>query len=276
MTFDMGMSCVLPSILVRLFLTRDVEYCCVRILSSSIITPHYFPPCWFVRSISHQLLVIVILPCLIMDDEPSRGAIECLRKGAVHPPMDVTAVDKHGRLYEPIHITRHRYCKMTVSGCYLDNHNFTPCLRVHEVLDDSGPERMTLMVSDNVDYMCMKICFDQRHKDDFWSEHGADAPRERQIRKGSLFTLTQYTTHMENVPPNPWKVPVIRVERIKLFPPDQIVVIDHVNTHSVHHIYLSSSEPCTKTKFSDRDEQELRQWVASATVHSQKCPVQRH
>ena len=120
-----------------------------------------------------------------------------------------------------------------------------PHLRVHEILDDSGPERMTLMVSDNIDYMYMKICFDQRLKNDFWSEHGADAPRERQIRKGLLFTLTQYTTDMENVPPNPWKVPVIRVERIKLCPPDQIVVIDPVNTHSVHHTYLPSSEPCT-------------------------------
>ena len=75
---------------------------------------------------------------------------------------------------------------------------------------------MTLMVSDNVDYMCMKICFDQHHKDDFWSEHRADAPREQQIRKGSLFTLTQYTTDMENIPPNPWKVPVIRVIEIPL------------------------------------------------------------
>ena len=99
--------------------------------------------------------------------------------------MDVTAVDKHGRLYEPIHITKRKYSKATIMGCYLDNHNFMSHLRVHEIQDDSGPERMTLMVSDNVDYMYMKICFDQRLKNDFWRDHGANAPSEQQIRKGS-------------------------------------------------------------------------------------------
>ena len=98
--------------------------------------------------------------------------------------------------------------------------NFMPNLRVHSVEDDSSPDGTTRMiVSDNVDYMFMKICFNERLKNAFWRDHEANAPDKRQIQKGSLLRLIQHTTDMEHLPSLREKVPVIRVEKICLRPP---------------------------------------------------------